>query len=70
MYNNLKAAMVHKGITIESIARLLNVHRNTVQNKLDGETDFTIEQAFAITEIMFPEYKLTYLFRRDTERAS
>lgn len=70
MYNNLRTAMVHKGITIEAIARLLNVHRNTIQNKLDGETDFTIEQAFTITEVMFPEYKLAYLFRREDERAS
>jgi len=70
MYTNLRTAMAQKGITIEAVARLLNVHRNTIQNKLEGSSDFTIEQAFIITEIMFPEYKLAYLFHRDEAKAS
>ena len=45
MYDNLKAVMAQKGITIDSMAKVLNVHRNTVQNKLDGESEFTIGQA-------------------------
>ena len=70
MYKNLRSAMAQKGVTIEAISRLLNVHRNTIQNKLDGESDFTIEQAFLITDVMFPEYKLAFLFRNDEEQAS
>ena len=56
MYDNLKALMAIKGITIEAIARLLNVHRNTVSGKLDGESEFTFGQAERIQETMFPEY--------------
>ena len=64
MYDNLKALMAIKGITIEAIARLLNVHRNTVSGKLDGESEFTFGQAELIQEMMFPEYNSKYLFHR------
>ena len=64
MYANLKAAMALKGITIEAIAKLLGVHRNTVLSKLNGESEFTYGQAELIQETMFPEYSARYLFRR------
>lgn len=64
MYDNLKAAMAQKGITTEALAKLLNVHRNTVQNKLDGESEFTFGQAQVISEVVFPEYTMKYLFHR------
>ncbi len=64
MYDNLKAAMAQKGITTEALAKLLNVHRNTVQNKLDGGSEFTFGQAQVISEVVFPEYTMKYLFHR------
>ena len=36
MYQNLKAQMAAHNVTIEQMSRLLNIHRNTVANKLDG----------------------------------
>ena len=41
MYENLKMLLKAKGISIEVLARLLNVHRDTVTNKLNGESEFT-----------------------------
>ena len=64
MYDNLKALMAAKGITIEAPARLLNVHRNTVSAKIDGDSEFTFGQAELIQETMFPEYTSKYLFHR------
>lgn len=64
MYDNLKAVMATKGITIEAMAKLLNLHRNTVQNKMNGESEFTYGEAQRISEIMFPEYTMKYLFHR------
>lgn len=64
MYDNLKAEMAKKGITIDALARLLGVHRNTIQNKLDGDSEFTIGQAEVISETMFPEFTIKYLFHR------
>ena len=64
MYQNLKALMGAKGISIDSVANLLGLHRNTVANKLDGESEFTYAQAELLQETMFPEYNAKYLFRR------
>lgn len=64
MYSNLKALMAAKGISIEAMADLLNIHRNTVANKLDGDSEFTYGQAEKIQTVMFPEYTAQYLFRR------
>ncbi len=64
MYENLKALLAVKGITIEALARLLGVHRDTVSNKLNGESEFTYGQAEVIQETLFPEYNIRYLFHR------
>ena len=64
MYTNLRKLMVEKGVTVEQLAKMLWVHRNTVQNKLDGESKFTFGQAAMIADLVFPEYKPSYLFKR------
>lgn len=65
MYKNLKQVMAVKGISIEAIAALLGLHRNTVANKLDGESEFTFGQAELIQKSLFPEYSAGYLFKRE-----
>lgn len=62
MYTNLKKEMAAKGITIDAMARLLNIHRNTLANKVQGESEFTFEEACLIADTFFPEYRPTYLF--------
>lgn len=64
MYDNLKALMAQRGISIDTLAKLLNVHRNTVASKLDGESEFTFGQAEQILDTMFPEYTFKYVFHR------
>lgn len=61
MYKNLKSQMVIDNVSIEQIAKLLNVHRNTVANKLNGGT-FSIEEAFIIKQNFFKEVDLYHLF--------
>lgn len=65
MYKNLKSVMAVKQISIDAIAALLGIHRNTVSNKLDGESEFTYGQAELIQENLFPEYNARYLFKRE-----
>ena len=67
LYENLKQVMAAKGVSIDAMANLLHVHRNTVANKLDGDSEFTFGQAEIIQETMFPEYNARYLFRRTKE---
>ena len=64
MYENLKMLLKAKGISNEALARLLNVHRDTITNKLNGESEFTYGQAELIHEAMFPEYNIRYVFSR------
>lgn len=69
----IRKAMQAKNIGIEAVAGVLNVSRNTVNNKLKGETPFTITEAFRLKNALFPEYDMEYLFASDAntaERAS
>ena len=62
MYANLKMLMALKGITNEDLAQLLGVHRNTIANKLDGESEFSFDQAVRIHDRYFTEYRIKYVF--------
>lgn len=52
-YLNLKAEMAKKGITFENVAQLLEIHRNSVSNKINGDSSFSIEQAEKIYNEFF-----------------
>lgn len=62
---NLKAEMAKKDITIEEISKLLCIHRNSVANKINGDSSFSVEEAFKIQEAYFPKLSLTYLFGKE-----
>ena len=64
-YSNLKAEMARKDITIESMAQMLGIHRNSVANKLNGASSFTIEEAMKIRSSFLPELEYEYLFAPD-----
>lgn len=63
-YSNLKAEMAKKDITIEAISKTLDIHRNSVANKLQGKSAFSIEEAVKIQRNYFPDKPLKYLFDR------
>lgn len=66
MYPNLEQAMNRKHITHKMLAAILGVSSKTLQNKMQGRTDFTLPEAQTILEL-FPQYKLSYLFERNEE---
>ncbi len=70
----IRKAMQAKNISIEAVAGVMQVHRNTAANKVNGDTPFTIDEAFKIKALLFPEYDMEYLFAPDggptAERAS
>ena len=59
---NLRGEMAKRKVSIENLATLLDIHRNSVANKLDGDSAFSVEQAFKIQERYFPDLELKYLF--------
>ena len=67
MLMNLRAAMAVKKITTLVIAQLIGTTEKTVNNKLNGTSDFTVPEAILIKENLFPEYDLCYLFAPEQE---
>lgn len=62
MCKNLIAEMARADITNGDIASYLGVHANTISNKINGKSKFSIEEAFKIKARFFPEIDLIYLF--------
>lgn len=67
---NLRAEMERYGISVGDIQKLLECSEKTVRNKLNGETDFTLPEAFRIRNTYFPGYSMEYLFANDKDRKS
>ena len=67
MYPNLVKLLQTKGITVETLAAVLHIHRNTAANKLNGESDFTMTEAKLIGDALLPEYKMSYIFKMRNE---
>ena len=65
MYNRLIAEMKAKGVSRSDLQKLLQIHSNSVSNKLTHKTSFTIDEAMKIQEQFFPECELSKLFRAD-----
>ena len=60
--NNLRIALQIKKIPIKEFANFLEVSESTAQNKLNGKTEFTYSEVMKISKLLFPEYKIEYLF--------
>lgn len=67
---NLKGEMAKKGVTIEEVSKLLGIHRNSVANKLNGDSSFTIEEAFKVHDVYFPQMSLNYLFETEEKEGA
>jgi plasmid maintenance system antidote protein VapI len=63
MYPNLEQVMMKANITHKALAAILGVAGKTMQNKMQGRTDFTLPEVQTILEL-FPQYKLSYLFEK------
>lgn len=64
-YPNLKMELFKKNITLEEIAKYLNIHRNSVSNKINGHNSFSIEEASKLQQRYFPTMKMEYLFKKE-----
>lgn len=62
---NIKRVMNAKGLSIDSIARLLGLSRGAASNKVNGKNEFTASEALRLKHDMFPEYDYDYLFEPD-----
>lgn len=63
MFSNLRAEMARKQITIKKIAELLKINRDTAGRKLSGKAPLYLSEALIINKELFPNKKVTYLFK-------
>lgn len=63
MMLNLIGEMAKRRISVNSLAETLEVHRNSVTNKLYGKSKFTVGEAIAIADSYFPDCDIRVLFR-------
>lgn len=62
MLTNLKIALSKKNISMKQYAKFLGVGEKTIQNKLNGITDFTYQEFTKTCFLLLPEYNADYLF--------
>ena len=67
MYKNLQNLLKLKGISYKSYASILGVTEKTIQNKLEGKTEFTLSEVNKTLKCIFPEYSMEYLFNPSLE---
>lgn len=62
MYKNLIRILNEKKITMKAYAEFLGVSEKTIQNKIQGKTEFSLSEATKTCGIICPEYKMDYVF--------
>lgn len=68
---NLLAEMARYKVSKADIREVLSCSDKTVWNKLNGITEFSVDEATKIRDTFFPSMKIEYLFARaDNESAS
>ncbi len=65
--NNLAAEMTRFGVRYVDLQTLLCCTDKTVQNKINGKTEFSVGEAFKIRDTFFPGMRLEYLFKSETQ---
>ena len=67
MYKNLHKILGDKKITMKAYAEFLGVAEKTVQNKIYGRTEFTLNEALKTCDFICPEYKMDFVFEKTEE---
>lgn len=70
MLTNLIGELAKKRITNQELAELLGIHRNSVANKLYGDTAITLKEAFTIYDTYFSEMDFRWLFEQAAKESA
>lgn len=62
MYQNLRTEMARAHVAKSEVARAMGKSPKSLWNRLNGQSPFTIPEAFAIRDRFFPGMSLDYLF--------
>lgn len=71
MYECLSSAIKAKGLSFRAVAAAIGMPEPTFRSKINGRSEcgFTVEEAFAIQENVFPEMDFKYLFKRNNQES-
>lgn len=62
MFDNLRDELIKKPLTMKSYAEFLGVSEKTLQNKINGVTDFTLSEVEKTCKFLFPKIRVETLF--------
>lgn len=62
-FENLRAEMARKQLSISELANALGITRDTLGYKLSRKRPINLDEAMYIAKEFFPEYDLFYLFK-------
>lgn len=65
MYPNLRAEMARRKITIAILAKFLGKRISTISAKLNGKSQFTLEECKRIKAFLETDLPLEVLFRKE-----
>ena len=68
-YENLRAEMGRKNITIKDMASLCGYSRDRLARKLSKKTPLNLAEAFQIQQKVFPDKDIYYLFDSEDRQA-
>ena len=63
MYANLKAEMARRGITSTQLSKVIGVTIQTFSKKINGQSDFTLSEAYQIKEFLLIDMPIEELFK-------
>lgn len=62
-FENLRAEMGRKQLSIREMSNFLGITRDTLGNKLSRKRPINLDEAFRIAREFFPEHDVYYLFK-------
>ena len=65
MFPNLRAEMARRKITVAMLAKFLGKRVSTISAKMNGKSQFTLEECKAIKAFLKTELTLEELFRKE-----
>lgn len=65
MFPNLKAEMARNKITQSELAEILGITVGTMSLKLNGKSDFDLEECIKIKTFLKTKMPLEYLFKKE-----
>lgn len=63
IFENLRAEMARKNVTILMMAKEIGITRDTLGAKLSGKRPINLDEALIISRKFFPEHDVYYLFK-------